>query len=478
MIKKIFLASLFLNSLFSFSQEIVSSTPVELKKNVQIFQVVNDLTKQTTMFMTDENRIKAIRLDNKMKFIDSVSTQKPYKSYSKMIGNIASDNKTTLFWVSSNQKKILLQSFDSEKNKTLDKSFDLEFKNEVYLQEFSAPNKFIILTILKKSNIFKIYAFDNQGNLEIKDIDLSGIRFYHRTNLYDTFEEDFMPFERPLSLVKINSEYPTSLLKTAAKRKCYLVENQLVITIDTDQNYTQVIQIDLENYKISSKNILQTPFKNFGTSNLTYNSFFMSNKLYQIKSSPNKFYLTIKDINGNLVKEYVANGDNPIEFKNSEISQQGGDFGGGERTLETSSQFIRKLNGQNSGISCYQTGENIILTTGSVSSDNSGGTQAVLSQFGLIGALISVAVYSPSMESFNSYTGRKAVTIFSLFDKDGNHVKGDLQPLAYDKISSFLQENKKVNAQNLFKVDGLYYLGYYDKDAKEYIIRKFADGNN
>ena len=475
MIKKYTLITFLVFCVNSFSQEIVNATPIELKKNVQIFQVVNDSARQTTIFMADENRIKAIRLDDKMKFIDSLSTQTPDKNYSKVIGNIPSVNKTTLFWASSNQKKIFLQSFDSEKNKTLDKSFDLEFKNEVYLQEFSAPNKFIILTLLKKSNTFKLYAFDNKGNLEIKDIDLSSVRFYHRTNLYDTFQEDFMPFERPLSLVKINSEYPTSLLKTAAKRKCYLVENQLIITIDTDQNYTQVIQIDLENYKISSQNILQTPFKNFGTNNLTHNSFFMNGKLYQIKSSSNKFYLTIKDMDGNLAKEYVANADTPIEFKNSEISQQGGDFGGGERTLETSSQFIRKLNGQNSGISCYQTGENIILTTGSVSSDNSGGTQAVLGQFGVIGALISVAVNSPSMESFNSYAGRKAVTIFSLFDKDGNHIKGDLQPLAYDKISGFLQENKKVNAQNLFKVGSLYYLGYYDKDAKQFIIRKFTD---
>ncbi|MDR7211239.1 hypothetical protein [Flavobacterium piscis] len=475
MLKKILLASLFLNSLISFSQEIVSSTAIELKKDVQIFQVVNDSAKQTTMFIADENRIKTIRLDDKMKFIDSLSSQRPEKSYSKMIGNITSGNITTLFWTTSNQKKILSQSFNSKNKKISDKAFDLEFKNEVYLQEFSAPNKFVILTLLKKSNIFKLYIIDNQGNLKIKDLDLSGIRFYHRTNLYDTFEEDFMPFERSFSLVKIDSEYPNSLLKTAAKRKCYLIDNQIVITIDSNQNYTQIIHIDLENYNVSSKNVLQTPFKNFGTSNLTYNSFFMNGNLYQIKSSSDKFYLTIKDSNGNLVKEYVANGNNPIEFKNSAISQQGGNFAGGERTLETSSQFIRKLNGQNSGISCYQTGENIILTTGSVSSENSGGTQAVLNQFGLIGAIISVAVYSPFMESFNSYSGRKAVTIFSLFDKDGNHVKGDLQPLAYDKISTFLQENKKTNVQNLFKVDGLYYLGYYDKEAKQFTIRKFAD---
>jgi hypothetical protein len=42
MIKKLFLASLFLNTLISFSQDVVSSTPVELKKNRDVFQVVNN----------------------------------------------------------------------------------------------------------------------------------------------------------------------------------------------------------------------------------------------------------------------------------------------------------------------------------------------------------------------------------------------------------------------------------------------------
>lgn len=475
MLKKLFFAYLFFNNLVSFSQEIVNSTSIELKKNVQIFQVVNDSIKHTTMFLADENRIKAIRLDEKMKFIDSLSTQKPDKTYSKMIGNFASGNKTTLFWASSNQKKILSQSFDSKNNKILDKVFDLEFKNEIHLQEFSTSNKFVILNLLKKSNIFKLYVFDSKGNLEIKDIDLSSFKFYHRTNLHDTFEEDFLPFERAFSLVKIESEYPSSLIKTAAKRKCYIVDNQIIITIDSDQNYTQIIQIDLENYKVSSKNILQTPAKNFGKSNnITYNSFFINNELYQIKTSSDKFYVTIKDLNGNLIKEHAANSENPIDFKNTEINQQGGDFGG-KRTLETSSQFIRKLNGQNTGISCYQKGENILLTTGSVSSDNSGGSQAVLSQFGLIGALISVAFYSPSMESFNSYAGRKAVTISSLFDKNGNHITEELKPLAYDKISTFLEENKKTTPLNLFKMENSYYLGLYDKDSKQFVIRKFAD---
>ena len=61
-----------------------------------------------------------------------------------------------------------------------------------------------------------------------------------------------------------------------------------------------------------------------------------------------------------------------------------------------------------------------------------------------------------------------------LFDNEGNHIKGDLQPLAFDKIRTFFDKYTDVSSQTLFKTDA-YYLGYYDNKTKEYIFRKFND---
>lgn len=471
--KQSILLALLLCSILSFSQEIINSLPLAMEKKSEVFQVVNALTKQTTLFFGDKNRIKAILLDDKMKFIDSISALKPEKDYSRMLGSSNSNAKSTLFWSSSNQKKVFSQSFDFKNSQTSGKTFSLEFKNEIYLQDFSVGNKFMILSLLKESNIFKLYIFDDEGNLDIKDIDISSAKFYHRSNLYSTFEDDFMPFEKPFSLEKINTETPNSLSNTSKKRKLYIVNNQINITIDTDQNYTQLIQIDLENYSVTSKNILQTPFKNFGTPDLNFNSFLLYNKLYQIKSSSNKFYLTIKDLNGNLLKEYSATADNPIDFKNSEIYQDGGDFGN-KRTLEKSSQFIRKINSLHSGVSCYIIDQNTLITLGGVSAEQQSTGQSVMNQFGLIGSLIGTLI-SPTMESFNSYSNRKVVKIEGLFDKEGNHIKGELQPLAFDKIKLFLEKNTDAFSQTLYKVENIYYFGCYDNTTKEYIIRKFTD---
>jgi hypothetical protein len=45
---------------------------------------------------------------------------------------------------------------------------------------------------------------------------------------------------------------------------------------------------------------------------------FISNKLYQLKSSSDLFYLTIKDLDGNIIKEHAAKASESIDFKNSE----------------------------------------------------------------------------------------------------------------------------------------------------------------
>jgi len=476
MIKKIYFTIALFSCLSSFSQEIISSTPIDLKKNVEVFAFVNEPTGQTNLFFLNENEIKAFRLDDEMKFIDSLSTPSPEKGFSKMLGNTTSGNLINLFWSSNNQKKIILQQYDFDKQKISNKNFTLEFKNEIYLQEFSSENTFFILTLVKKSNAFKLYVFDNNGSLEVKDIDLSSTRFYHRADLYETFLESFMPFETPFSLEKINSKTPVSLVESAKKRKCYIENNQLIITIDTNQNYTQLIEIDLVTYKATSKTILQTPFKNFNTTNVKFNSFYLDSKIYQVKSSPNKFYMTIKDLNGNLLKEYMANEEIAIDFKNSEINQQGNNFGGtGQKTLEHSSQFIRKVNNSNLGISCYAIKGNYMITLGSVSEQNSGGEAAMYGgMFGAVGVLLAYAISNPTLESFNSYSGRKSITIAGLFDKNDNHIQGEINPLAFDKISIFFDENKKIKAQTLFRTDA-YYLGYYDIYNKTYNLRKFED---
>lgn len=478
MIKKLLSTCLLLASINSFSQEIVSSTLIELKKNRDVFQTINYDKNEVTLFISDKEKVKAIRLNGKMEIADSISTERPNtKMYSNMIGYNTSNDNTRLFWSSNNYEDVFTQLYDFTSRKVVTQQYSLIFKNEKVLQKFSGDENLYILSVIKKSNNFKLHIFDKDGAHKEQIINLDGFRFfkygYTKTDLYGVFEENLLPFEVPFTLQNINVKNPTSLTDAAKKRKCYFDNEKIIITLDANVDHTQVITIDLINFvateRMVKKRSIGTNDRNF----LNSNSFYFDNKLYQVKTSSELFYFTIKDLNDTLIKEYFANATNPIDFKNSEIYQEGGAFGG-KRTLDNSSQFIRKINNLNTAISCYHLGQNTLITFGGVSATQQNGGQFAMSNFGFIGSIAGSVIFSQTMESFNSYSNKKVVKIESLFDSQGNHIKGDLQPLAFDKIRTFFDDNNEVSSQTLFKTD-FYYLGYYDNKTKEYIIRKFAD---
>ena len=476
--KKIFCTCLFLISLCSFSQEIVSSVSLELKKNHTIFQVVNNEKKDVTLFVNDKIGVKAIQLNETMKIVDSVSAERPNtKIYDMMIGYNISNNNTRLFWASNDYQEIFTQLYDISNHKVETKQYNLSLKEEQVLEKFSGNNNFYILSVLKKGNKLKLHVFDKDGTYAEKILDLNGFNFLKSDNvksdLYGILKESLMPLESSFSIKSIDTKNPVSLVYSAKKKKCYFNEKQIVITLDTNIDHTQVFTIDLEKFSITEKIIKQhliTGERSYQSSN----SFYFENKLYQLRTSMDQFYFSIKDLDGKLLKEYDANSRKEIDFKNSKMTVRGSDFGG-KRTLETTSQFIYKINDAYLGISCYNLGQNTLITFGGVSPEQQSSGQFVMNQFGFVGALIGALAFSPSMNSFNTYQNRKLTKFESLFDNNGNHIDGEIPLLAFDKIGTFFEENKNVSAQTLYKIDSAYYLGYYDTKAKEYTIRKFVD---
>lgn len=475
--KTTFLLFLLLITINAFAQEVVNSTVLELKKNRDVFQTVNHEKNTVTLFISDKEKVKAINLNEKMKIVDSISAERPNtKTYANMIGYNTSNDGTRLYWSSNNQENILAQLYDFNNRKTANKEYKLILKNEKVLQKFSENENFYILTVIKNSNIFKLYVFNNEGNYTEKMIPTERFHFlesdYKKSNLSGVLSENLPPFDPPFSLQNIIVENPTSLTDAAKKRKCYFNNKQITITNDSNIDFTQVILINLNDFTATEK-MVKKPYLSGERAFLNSNSFYFDNKLYQIKTSSEIFHFTIKDLDDNIIKEYIANSTNPIEFKNSEIYQEGGSFGG-KRILENSSQFIRKTNNLSSAVSCYRIGPNTLITFGGVSALQQSTGQIFAGQFGLVGGVIGALAFNPAMESFNSYTNRKVVKIEGLFDSQGNHIKGELQPLAFDKIRTFFDKNNDVSSQTLFKID-TYYLGYYDNKTKEYVIRKFTD---
>ncbi len=472
MFRKSLLLFLSLCSIEAFCQEFVAGFPMALKKDRDVFQIVDSTANQVQLFISDKSRVNVMRLGPDMKIIDSMSVDRPDQKYTNMIGYNHGESGYRLFWASKDGQEIYTQLFDFGKHAAVTNSFSLPYKGERLIQEFSEGGHFYILTILKNSNTLKLYTFKPDGSKEDKTLELTGFHFFTVEYQRTTFS-DF--FGNGQTMVHIYPESPTSLVTSSAKSKMYVSNNTLTMTFDRNFDYTQMVIVDLKNFTAIEK-FIKKPYMSFGTRyDLNSASFLMDDKLFQVKLSSEKLILTIKDLNDKLIKEYMTMGNAPMDFKNTDIIQEN-DGSNHTRVLDNTSQFIRKINNMNMGISVYKLGGNYMTTIGCVSDlQTSSGAMLAGGMFGLAGALIAVAISNPTMDNFNAYDNRKVVYINSLFDKEGKHVNGAVKALAFDKIKLFLEDNKKRESETLFKFNGSYYLGYYDTGNKTYQIRKFND---
>jgi hypothetical protein len=190
MFRKTILATLILSNFISFSQEKVSSIPIDLKKNRDVFQTVNYDNKKISLFISDKTKVKAIQLDEKMQIVDSISSERPNtKMYTKMIGYNINNENTRLFWSSDNYKEIFTEVYDFKNRKTSTKQHSLTLQDEKILQKFSDKDFFYLLTVVKKSNDLKIYIFDKEGEYTEKKINLDAFTLYTSEYMPSTLYE-------------------------------------------------------------------------------------------------------------------------------------------------------------------------------------------------------------------------------------------------------------------------------------------------
>jgi hypothetical protein len=505
MFKKSIVLVLMLSNLISFSQEATNSFPLELKGNRDVFQIVNEANKNVSLFVSDRKEVSSFLLNESMQITDSIKTERPERKYTDIAGYINKDKNIRLYWSSEDHKEIYTQLYDTENHTVLNQEYALSLKNEKFVQNFSENNLFYMVTIVKESNLLKFYIFDIDGKMSEKTIDFNGFRFLdkdnHKSNFYSILREFKKALNASISLQKITPENTTSLTYSSNKRKCYLKNNKLTITIDLSIDFTQLIIIDLNTFTATEK-FIKNPYIYYENSlEVDSNSFLMDDKLYQIKSSSSMLKLSIKTLDDTLLKEYTATETEPIDFKNSDIIQKGTVKSGlfpidNDRVLEKTKQFLRKLHNASCAISCYNLNGNTLLTLGSVTDLNVGGVMMPMGAPGFGGANFGSTSFpnfqfmyvNPTYDNFNSYKNRKVVFINCLFDKDNNHVSGELKPIAFDKIQGFLVEDDKQDtlsffsnpenkekSKTVFKLDSNYYLGHYDNKTKRYVIRKFTD---
>lgn len=491
--KSLILFSLLINA-FSFSQTLVNSFPIDLKSNTDVFQIVNDSAKQTTLFVSDRKKVLAFSLDENMNIKDSISSKRPEKKYKDIIGFSGYKENPRLYWASENYEDIFSQFYDFKNHRIETLGFKIDVRGEKFLQLFSENKNFYILSLIRNSNILKFYIFSVEGKLEIKEIDLSSLSILigdeEKGQIHDILSEDselskdkatFL--DQSYAIEKITSDSPTSLTEGCRKLKCYSRDTEFILSFDYNNSFSQLISIDLNTFEYKLKEFKKPTLIREESETMNSNSFLFENKLVQFILTSSKMSLVVKDMNDVLLKEYSLNETDPITFKNSDIIRIRS-YSGTERILDKTSQFLKKVNNKNCGITCYNLNGNIMLTLGSVSEEEiyGGGMTGSSFMMPVRGTNFSIPFggsymgynISPTFGKFGSYANRRVVYFDCLFDKEMNHIKGRIAPLAFEKIKDFVGKYP-ISSRTIFTLENSYYLGYYDSMAKSYVLQKFTD---
>ncbi len=486
--KKVFLL-LMLCHLCAFSQDMLNSIPIDLKNNRDVFQVVNDSKNETALFLSDRKKVTALKLDNRMLVIDSVSVARPEKKYKDIIGYNGDKSNPVIFWGSSDHKEIYSQFYDFSSHKVSGNTYKIPLEKEEFLLYFSEDNIFYMLTTVLKSSFLNLYVFKN-GNFEKRTIDLSELKIVNADSKTEAFSTQLkdgftsgdhffsLGFKTAFRLEKIEPESPTSLTESSKKIKCYTSGQSIIITSDENPKFTQFITIPLETGKPELQLFPQKEI--VGEGDINSNSFFMDGKLFQMVLNSEKMFLTVKDLDGKLLSEYSANGSEPINFKNSDVVRKSASTGT-KRVLEKTSQFLRKINDSKCGISSYKIDGNYLLTIGTVSDESSGGGGGMMPMGGFgVGPThftsnFSYVYFNNPTINFDSYANRRVVYLNSLFNENAQHIEGEVPELAFDKMKEFSKRFYEFTILTVYKSAGDYYLGYYNINNKQYVIRQFTE---
>lgn len=500
MLKKLLLTALFLNSLVSFSQDIVKEFDLKLEKKRDFFQVANEDKKEVILFLNDKEKVTSIRFDEKFNIIDSLTTARPEKKYANIIGYSQKDNNYFVFWASEDRKEISSQYFNFAKKETKTTSINLELKKEKIVKELTINNVFYLITILKNTSILKFYISDANGNLNEKTVDLSHLEFKnifdHTENLYTVLTDES---SNP-NFQTIANDSPPSLVLSSKRYKIYTYNSdEIIFTIDNTTHATQVLRINLQDFASNLKSIPQQKIVKgeYGAIRFRSNSFLIDNKILQVKTNSFVLFLTISDLSGNKINEYKVLHDEEIGFKNSGFfHQKNGLFSLKDasfliaKNIKNSEQFLRQINDSPS-ISCYNLNGVYYTVLGSsedVSHGGSGMTGIGMTSGGM-GNAMAFFPYQKcyTIENLISYKDKIVVYTNCLFDANFNHLDGEMKTSAFDKVRTFLEENKELKENVglftqslykdliLFKFDKSLYLGNYNKESKKYQIFSFSE---
>lgn len=485
--------ALLMLALPAFPQDIVFDHPMELGRSLKdrraCYPVVDTQTGNAYLIVYNHKSITTMSLKADFSFLSDRVDERPDDTQ-EILGHAVDGTHLIVFFNTTSSSKITRLKLSLTGNGTETDRIEVGASNERYLNSFSIDNKFMVLQSIKNTNDLVLHSFAADGTLASTKYDLSAYKF--------SLEEgdDLATILKQSRPEYIEAKIPNPLEVASSKAKIFKNDSALVLTVDNEKYRTSLISLPLTHGKASAK-FINDGFIDCDQS-LTYssNSYIYQNLLYQFKVCQTAMTVTISELaSGKVVKTFAVQREGEINFKNTEIIQEGSETDAdAKRELSKTKQFLRKCSYSNAAISVFPQRDEIVMVVGSFKEISRGGPGMMgMSAPGTTmstpgGTVTMPSSYNPVYVGYGAYKFTKAVYFKSkLKPATLEHSPGLVFDDAFRRIKKYsevhLQEKNYMSAgditsvpliaETLFKKGDWYYLGYYDKEKKQYTLREF-----
>ncbi|KXO00585.1 hypothetical protein LS48_04110 [Aequorivita aquimaris] len=447
---------------------------------------------------TTNGDLVIVMIDNKMGFANlfdndfnekGAITFDPSK-HENILGYKIIGNTYEILFSNNSKKKFLVLSINFDSKKVSEKEFKFDFDDEKYLETVHYNNQLFLFTSTKE-NVFIIRELGENGFETLKSFQIenriesffdnvlvsldptNSDGFYDENRKQKLLKREQLFGSLKSNVTKIDNRVPNVIEQTAQNNKLYQKDNLIYLTIEDDENLQTIFyKIDLD--VLSMEQAIYEYPKGRIWDFKKYNSFILDDKIFQLGINKDEMKIYVKNFEGEILKEFYIEKNQPIKFKNSPIIQDGETFLPfvNHRELEETSQYLRKVSSGNIGITGYRDNNLYHLTIGGYIELNGGGMgmmggsyNTTISASGGVPS-VSTTYINPTFYSYSTYSSTKSTFFNTHLDADFNYVSKETSENIFDRIKEFKKGLQYESAEDVFIHDDKVYFSYYNLKEK------------
>jgi hypothetical protein len=475
MFKPFFICFFSLYSFYLSSQEVVLSFKNdELSRRIKkdSYTVINEENNNVALIIIERKDALAYLFDKNFNKISEFQTSNIKSKFNEALGYKITDNNYSVLYTNDTRNKFALQQFDFNKE-----------TSQIIEVELNLSDDELFLDVVSYSNALYVLSGNNNSELTIRRLNSKNEFEVLKTFHLNELGKDNSLINSKISLglfvlsgtessniTKIDSRVPNSIERASNANKLYQNKETLVLSFDANKEATILYTINIEELSLSVKSI-PYPKAKMNEDYKKYNSFIFQNKIFQIACSKDEMTFAIKDLEGNLLKDYYVNRDMPIRFKNSPIIQEGTTALPfvTTRKLEQTTKYLRKVSSGKPGINVQKVDGLYYITLGGYKYVNNAMPMVSTPTMSANGFI----TYNPTFLSYNAYTTTKSTYFNTILNFQFEHVKGKQEPNMFDRVSAYKKDIKYITAEDVFYFNDALFFGYFNLKHSEYKLVRF-----